>query len=141
MLVKFYQNNNNNNKKFKTVLITSVILLLMGPHISCFYSDKAMHRFGIKALAYSPGVKCCKRFRNNIFCLWNYSLEELQKLFGYMNNVDTTGKIKFTVSVANELVLKFVGLCLHIDERNKICVDVFAKPTNSYVCITIYLSS
>ena len=51
----------------------------MGPHMSCSYSDIAMYRFDIKALNYRPGVQCWKRFRDDIFCLWNHSLEELQK--------------------------------------------------------------
>ena len=49
-----------------------------------------------------------------------------------MNNIDTTGKIKFTMSVANGSVLEFLDLSLHINEHNKICVDVYAKPTNSF---------
>ena len=52
-----------------------------------------------------------------------------------MNNVDTTGKIKFTRSVANELVLEFLDLSLHIDEHNKICMDVFANSTDSFTYV------
>ena len=52
-----------------------------------------------------------------------------------MNNVDTTGKIKFTMSVTNKSVLEFFDLSLHIDERNKICVDVFAMTTNSFTYV------
>ena len=107
----------------------------MGPHMSCSYSDIAMYRFDFKALNYRPGVQCWKRFRDNIFCLWNHSLEELQKFFKFMKNVDTTGKIKFTMSVANKSVLEFLDLSLHIEEHKKICVDVFAKPTNSFTYV------
>ena len=66
----------------------------MAPHMSCSYNDIAMYRFDIKALNYRAGVQCWKRFRDDIFCLWKYSLEELQKFFEIMNNVDTTGIIK-----------------------------------------------
>ena len=59
----------------------------------------------------------------------------MQKIFEFMNNVDTTGKIKFTMSVANESVLEFLDLSLHIDKHKKICVDVFAKPTNSFTYV------
>ena len=100
--------------------------------MSCSYSDIAMYRFDIKALNYRTGVQCWKRFRNDIFCLWNHSLEKLQKFFEFMNNVDTTGKIKFTMSVPNEFVLQFLDLSLHIDKHNKISVDVFVKPTKSF---------
>ena len=94
-----------------------------------------MYRFDIKALNYRPGVQCWKRFRDDIFCLWNHSLEELQKFFEFMNNVDITGKIKFTMSVANESVLEFLDLSLHIKEHHKICVDAFVKPTNSFTYV------
>ena len=62
-------------------------------------------------------------------------MEELQKFFKFMKNVDTTGKIEFTIFVANESELEFLGLSFHIDEHNKICVDVFAKPTNSFTYV------
>ena len=39
------------------------------------------------------------------------------------------------MSVANELVLEFLDLSLHIDEHNKICVDVSVKPTNSFTYV------
>ena len=52
-----------------------------------------------------------------------------------MKNVDTTGKVNFAMSVANESLLEFLDLILYLDERNKICVDVFAKPTNSFTYV------
>ena len=46
-----------------------------------------------------------------------------------MNSIDTSGKIKFTMSVAiNNSILEFLDFSLHINEHNKICVDVYAKP-------------
>ena len=124
-----------NNSVFDNVFYLQENGTAMGSHMSCSYSDIAMYRFDIKALNYRPGVQCCKRFRDDIFCLWNYSLEELQKFFEFMNNADTTGKSKFTMSVANESVLEFLDLSLHIDEHKKICVDLFAKPTNSFTYV------
>ena len=52
-----------------------------------------------------------------------------------MNNVDTTDKIKFTMSVTNESVYEFLYLSLHIDEHKKICVNFFPKPTNSFTYV------
>ena len=46
-----------------------------------------------------------------------------------MNNIDTSGKIKFTMSIASESFLEFLDLSLHINEQNKICADVYAKLT------------
>ena len=35
----------------------------------------------------------------------------------------------------NNSVLEFLDLGLHINEHNKICVDVYAKPTNSFIYV------
>ena len=32
-------------------------------------------------------------------------------------------------------VSEFVELSLHKNERKKICANVFAKPTNSFICV------
>ena len=108
----------------------------MGPYMSCSYSDIAMYRFDLKALSYTSKVLCWKRFRYDIFAIWHHSLQELHKSFGFMNSIDTSGKIKFTMSIANKnSVLEFLDLSLHINEHNKICVDVYAKPTNSFTYV------
>ena len=115
--------------------------------MSCSYSDFAMTllsysdiaRFNLKALSYTPKVLCWKRFRDDIFAAWNHSLQELHKFFEFMNSIDTSGKIKFTMSKANnDTILEFLDLYLHIKEHNKICVGVYAKPTN---CFTYVLPS
>ena len=97
----------------------------MGPYMSCSYSDIAMCQFNLKALSYTPKVLCWKRFRDDIFAVWNHSLQELHKFFEFMKSIDTSGKIKFTMSVAiKNSVLEFLDLSLHINEHNTICVDV-----------------
>ena len=95
-----------------------------------------MYRFDLKALSYTPKVLRWKRFRDDIFAVWNHSLQELHKFFEFMNSIDTSGKIKFTVSIANnDSILEFLDLTLHMNERNEICVDVYAKPTNSFIYV------
>ena len=42
-----------------------------------------------------------------------------------MNSIDTSGKIKFKMSVP-----EFLDLSLLINGQNKICIYVYAKPTN-----------
>ena len=97
------------------------------PHMSCSYCDIAMYRFNLKALSYTPKVLCC---------VWNHSLQELHKFFEFINSIDTFGNIKFTMSIANNnSVSEFLDLSLHINEHNKICVDVYAKPTNSFTYV------
>ena len=57
-----------------------------------------------------------------------------------MNSIDTSRKIKLTMSVVNQSTLQFLDLSLPINEQNKICVDVYAKPTNSFTYVLYMLS-
>ena len=103
------------------------------------YSNIAMYRFDLNALSYTHQVLCWKRFRDDIFAVWNHSLQEIHKFFEFMNSIDTSGKIKFTISVANNnSILDFLDLSLHINEHNKICVDMHAKPTNSFTYVKYF---
>ena len=70
--------------------------------MSLFYGDIAMYRFDLKALSYTPKALCWKRFRDDIFVVWNHSLQELHKFFEFMNSIDISGKIKIAMSVANK---------------------------------------
>ena len=64
-----------NNSVFHNIFYLQENVTAIGPHMPCSYSDIAMYWFDIKALNYRPGVQCWKRFRNDIFCLWNHFLE------------------------------------------------------------------
>ena len=44
-------------------------------------------------------------------------------------------RLNLTMSVANQSTQEFLDLSLHINEQNKICVDVYAKPTNSFTYV------
>ena len=106
--------------------------------MSCSYSDIAMYRFDLKALSSTPKVLCWKRFRDGIFAVWKHSLQEHHKFFEFMNTIDTSGKIKFTMSIAkNNSILEFLDLSLHINEENKVCADAHAKPSNSFICVLL----
>ena len=66
--------------------------------------------------SYTPKVLCWKRFRSDIFAVSNHSLQELHKFFEFMNSIDTSGKIKFTLAVANNnSVLDFLELSLNMN--------------------------
>ena len=82
-----------------------------------------MYRFDLTAMSYTSKILCLKRFRDDMFAVWNQYLQELHKFFEFMNTIDISSKIKFTMSIANDSVLEFLDLSLHINERNKICVS------------------
>ena len=60
-----------NNSVFNNHFYLQVDGTAMGPHISCSYSDIAMYKFDLKALNYKAGLLCWKRFRDDVFVLWN----------------------------------------------------------------------
>ena len=58
----------------------------------------------------------------------------LNLFLDYLNNLDDTGKIKFTMQFADESGLEFLDLKLKIVE-GKVNVDVYSKPTNSFTYV------
>ena len=76
-----------------------------------------------------------KRFRDDIFVLWEHGTGSLFSFLDYLDTMDKTGKIKFTMEIAGGTGLEFFDLKLKINE-GKIRVDVYAKSTNSFSSTT-----
>ena len=75
------------------------------------------------------------RFRDDIFIVWSHSIDELDIFFDYMNKVDLTIKIQFTIEVSTD-TLEFLELNLKFDKKLKqISADVFAKNTDSFTYV------
>ena len=103
---------NCNNSIFNNTNYIQTDGTAQGPNMSCSYSDISMAGHDSKALMYDFPLKVWKRFRD-----------------------DETGKIKFTMQIADEINgLEFLDLkikCLN----GKISVDVYSKPTNSFTYV------
>ena len=101
----------------------------------CSYSDMAMAGHNSKALMYDFPPKVWKIFRDDVFFVWTHDTAKLPSFIGYLNNIDETEKIKFTMQIANEVNgLDFLDLkikCLN----DKLLVDVYSKPTNSFTYV------
>ena len=97
----------------------------------CSYADLALATFDNRALANSSSPTTCKRFCDDVFVVWAHSSATLNLFLDYLNNLDDTGKIKFTMQVADENRLEFLYLKLKIVEIN-LNVEVYSKPTNSF---------
>ena len=63
--------------------------------------------------------------------IWEHGTASLFSFLDYLNTMDKTGKIKFTMEIAGDTGLEFLDLKLKISE-GKIRVDVYAKSTNSF---------
>ena len=103
--------------------------------MSCSYSDIAMARHDSKVLMYDFPPKVWKRFTDDAFVVWTHGTPKLPSFFNYLNNIDDTGKIKFTMQNADDINgLEFLDLkikCLN----GKLSVDVYSKPTNSFTYV------
>ena len=102
--------------------------------MSCSYADLALATFNNRALAYNCCPTMWKRFRDDVFVVWVHGSAALNLFLDYLNNLDDTGKIKFTMQVANENGHDLLDLKLKIVE-GKITVDVYSKPTNSLMYV------
>ena len=105
-----------------------------GPHMSCSYSDIAMAHFDIRAENYDLKPTAWKRFGDGVFSVWTHDVNTLPAFLDYLNNIDSTGKIKFTMQIADDNGLEFLDLKLKI-QNGKISVDVYSKPTNSFTYV------
>ena len=119
------------NSKFNDQNFLQTDGTAQGPYMSCSYADIAMAKFDFLANQFHLKPKIWKRFRDDIFTLWEHGVDTLPSFLDYLNGMDTTGKIKFTMEIASENGLEFLDLKLKIAE-GKIRVDVYAKPTNSF---------
>ena len=82
--------------------------------MSCSCRDIAIEQFDKKTLEYNPPIIGWKRFQNDIFLVWPHSVEDLNLFFNYMNNIDRTEKIQFTIV---KVVLEFLDLKLTFDKE------------------------
>ena len=89
-----------------------------GPQMSCSYSDIAIQYFDVKALEYTPATIFWKRFRDDIFIVWPYSIYKRHIFFDCMNKVDPTKQIQSTMGVATD-TLEFLDLKLKFDKESK----------------------
>ena len=82
--------------------------------MSCSCRDIAIEQFDKKTLEYNPPIIGWKRFQNDIFLVWPHSVEDLNLFFNYMNNIDRTEKIQFTIV---KVVLEFLDLKLTFNKE------------------------
>ena len=87
-----------------------------GRHMSCSYADIAMAKYDSLANEFHLKPKIWKRIRDYICTLWEDGIDTLPSFLDYLNGMDTTGKIKFTVKIAGKNDLEFLDLKLKIAE-------------------------
>ena len=120
-----------NNARFNHQHFLQTDGTAQGPHMSCSYADIAIAKYDSLAINFHLKPSVWKRFRDDIFVLLEHGTASLFSFLDYLNTMDKTGKIKFTMKIAGDTGLEFLDLKLRISE-GKIRVDVYAKSTNSF---------
>ena len=95
-----------------------------GPHMSCSYADLALASYDSKALAFDLSPTTWKRFRDDVFVVWTHGPASVSLFLEYLNKIDKTGKIQFTMQAAGDDGLEFLDLKLKM-VNGKISVAVF----------------
>ena len=101
---------------------------------SCSYADLALASSDRKALAFDLSPATWKRFGDDVFVVWTHGPASVSLFLEYLNKIDKTGKIQFTIQAAGDDGLEFLDLKLKM-VNVKISVDVFSKPTNSFTYV------
>ena len=94
---------NCNNSIFNNTNYIQTDSTGQGSHMSFSYSEIDMARHDSKALMYDFPPKVLKRLRDYGFVVWTHGTAKLPSFLDYLINIDKTGKIKFTMQIADEV--------------------------------------
>ena len=119
----------SNNSKFNHQLLQTDGTA-QGSHKFCSYADIAMAKYDSLASKFNLRPRIWKRFRDDIFVLWEHGIACLPLFLEYLNSIDKTDKINFAMEIVSDTGLELLDLKLKIVE-DKIRVDVFTKPNSS----------
>ena len=78
-----------------------------GPHMSCSSPDLALASCDNKPLSFDLCPTTWKRFRDNVFAVRTHGSTSVSFLLEYLNNIDQTGKIKFTMQATGMMDWNF----------------------------------
>ena len=115
-----------NNSKFNHQHFLPTDGTAQGPRMSRSYADIAMARYDSLANKFHLKPSVWKIFRDDVLVLCEHSTASLSSFLDYLNTMDKTGKINFTMGIAGDTGLEFLELKLKINE-GLIGVDVYAK--------------
>ena len=98
--------------------------------MSCYYSDIAMAVYDEKVIDHPFKSSIWKRLRDVVISLWILSGEDANDYLDYLNNIDASDKMGFTMETENENGFEFLDLGFKLKGCNKIKVDVLSKCMN-----------
>ena len=92
-----------NNSKFNHQHFMQTDGTAQGPHMSRSYAEIVMTKYDSLANKFHLKPSVWKRFRHDVFVLWEHGAASLSSFLDYLNTMDKTGKIKFTMEIAGEI--------------------------------------
>ena len=81
--------------------------------------------------------KPLKTFLWCVIALWVHSNEDVNHYLSYLKIINASGKIRFTMQTENENGLELLVLKLELKGCDKITVDVYSNPTNSFTYVNL----
>ena len=96
-----------NNSKFNDQNFLQTDGAAQGPHMSCSYADIVMAKYDFLVNQLHLKPKIWKRFRDDIFTLWEHGVDTLPSFLDYLNGMDTTGKINLPWKLLVKMVWNF----------------------------------
>ena len=93
-----------------------------GPQLSFFLCQHCQGQYFSLANKLHLKLSVWKRFRDDIYVLWEHGTVSLSSFIDYLNTLDKTGKIKFTMEPVGDTDSEFLELKLKIN-NGKIRVD------------------
>ena len=75
--------------------------------MSCSCADIVMTKYDSLANKFHLKRSVWKRFRDDIFVLWEHGTTSVSFFLDYLNTIDKTDKIKFTMKIAGDSGLEF----------------------------------
>ena len=95
-----------NNSKFNHQHFLQTDGTAQGPHMSCSYADIAMAKYDSLANNFHLKPSVWKRFRDDIFVLWEHGSASHSSFLDYLNTMDKAGKITFTMETDGDTGLE-----------------------------------
>ena len=100
-----------------TKLAPSFANLFMG-----HFEDKFVYSYPLQPLIW-------KRFIDDIFFVWTYRQDELDKFVNYLNTCHDT--IKFTLEISC-LKINFLDITITKETNSRMSTNLYCKPTDSH---------
>ena len=121
-----------NNSTFNGKHCLQIDGTAIGPKNACSYADISVSNIDEKVFCGDDIEPLCwGKYRDDIFSLWNQSVENFMEFTNYLSSICPT--IKFTVRFDHQK-LEFLDVLVYKD-KGTLHTTVFSKETNGHMCL------